>query len=316
MVWGELFDSQFTSASADGARLDPRTRTWRPIPTAPVPARGFAGAAWSGREVLIWGGQPALTTQARAFTSVGRGAAYDPATNRWRALPLSPRGPSRPRRRSGPDPLRRHRGIRRRRPARARSRGCRLRPGDRQVDGPAGRAVLPAAGSQRTDRTRRPTRGGFATWTGSAVLSWAGATMSSRAHGRTGSSGRPPPEVATGVGGARRGSWRPGGARRPGCWRSRHRGDDSVETKLRTNVETKLRTNVETKLRTNVETKLRTNVETKLRTNVETKVGTNVETKVGTNVGTNVGTEVDGRGDGGGDGGVLVQHIGNGCLAT
>ncbi len=92
VVWGGLnFD--FTSAYPDGARLDPRTGTWQRLPAAPVPARGYAGASWSGREVLLWGGETGTSAQATAsvgFVSVGQGAAYDPETNRWRALPLSP----------------------------------------------------------------------------------------------------------------------------------------------------------------------------------------------------------------------------------
>jgi N-acetylneuraminic acid mutarotase len=92
VVWGGLnFD--FTYAYPDGARLDPLTGTWQRLPAAPVPARGFAGAAWSGRDVLLWGGQTVTSVEIRAsagFQSVGQGAAYDPVTNRWRALPLSP----------------------------------------------------------------------------------------------------------------------------------------------------------------------------------------------------------------------------------
>jgi len=92
VVWGGL-NSDFTSAYPDGARLDPLTGTWQRLPAAPVPARGLAGAVWSGREVLLWGGEIGTSVKARAsagFQSVGQGAAYDPATNRWRALPLSP----------------------------------------------------------------------------------------------------------------------------------------------------------------------------------------------------------------------------------
>ncbi len=88
VVWGGL-NSDNTSAYADGARLDPVTGTWHRLPAAPVPARGYAGAGWSGREVLLWGG----SVEAKApggIESVGQGAAYDPVTNRWRALPLSP----------------------------------------------------------------------------------------------------------------------------------------------------------------------------------------------------------------------------------
>ena len=73
-----------TIGYSDGARLDPATDTWRRLPLAPVPARGDATAVWSGREVLLWGGDTG------AGTEIGKGGAYDPATNQWRALPFSP----------------------------------------------------------------------------------------------------------------------------------------------------------------------------------------------------------------------------------
>jgi len=88
VVWGGL-SADNTVAYGDGARFDPISGVWHPLPAAPVPARGYAGAAWSGHEVLLWGGS-AEATAPGVLVPVGRGAAYDPAANRWRALPLSP----------------------------------------------------------------------------------------------------------------------------------------------------------------------------------------------------------------------------------
>ena len=85
VVWGGL-SFQRTTAYGDGARLDPATGRWMRLPPAPAPARGLAAAVWSGREVLIWGG----ATGSTATSQVGKGMAYSPATNTWRALPLSP----------------------------------------------------------------------------------------------------------------------------------------------------------------------------------------------------------------------------------
>jgi len=87
VVWGGL-NWDRTSSYPDGARLDPVAGSWQRLPTAPVPARGYAGAAWSGREVLLWGGDSGGSQSGQG--PVGRGAAYDPVANRWRALPLSP----------------------------------------------------------------------------------------------------------------------------------------------------------------------------------------------------------------------------------
>jgi N-acetylneuraminic acid mutarotase len=88
VVWGGL-NNDYTSAYADGARLDPVAGTWQRLPAAPVPARGFAADSWSGHEVLLWGGSEESKAPG-ALVPVGQGAAYDPVANRWRALPLSP----------------------------------------------------------------------------------------------------------------------------------------------------------------------------------------------------------------------------------
>ena len=73
-----------TQFLADGAAYDPSTDRWRMLPPAPLSARSMRdGMAWTGREVVPWGGG----TSNEAFAD---GAAYDPATNTWRDLPESP----------------------------------------------------------------------------------------------------------------------------------------------------------------------------------------------------------------------------------
>ncbi len=75
-------------AAREGAAYDPAADTWRELAPFPLAPRRAAAAAWTGRELVVWGG-------------VGRagvladGAAYDPAADTWRELapsPLSPRG--------------------------------------------------------------------------------------------------------------------------------------------------------------------------------------------------------------------------------
>ncbi|MBO0870501.1 MAG: hypothetical protein J2P15_18245 [Micromonosporaceae bacterium] len=87
-IWGG------TTFAADGARYDPRTHQWRRLPPAPLPARVGAHAVWTGREVLVLGGTFAIpgptTSPAGGFPESSDGAAYDPATNRWRSLPSLP----------------------------------------------------------------------------------------------------------------------------------------------------------------------------------------------------------------------------------
>ena len=48
---------------------------------SPLAARRTAGV-WTGKELVIWGGRNIVDT--KYFTD---GAAYDPATDKWRMLP-------------------------------------------------------------------------------------------------------------------------------------------------------------------------------------------------------------------------------------
>lgn len=59
---------------------------WSLIPSAPITPRGDAVEVWTGKELIVWGGEAG----AHGATLFGDGAAYDPVTNRWRLLPASP----------------------------------------------------------------------------------------------------------------------------------------------------------------------------------------------------------------------------------
>ncbi|HEX4980176.1 MAG TPA: hypothetical protein VFV63_00675, partial [Ilumatobacteraceae bacterium] len=68
----------------DGAAYDPTTDTWRTIADGPLPAGGaptqaIPQGAWTGSELVVWGGWGDPIA-----------AAYDPATDRWRDLPPGP----------------------------------------------------------------------------------------------------------------------------------------------------------------------------------------------------------------------------------
>lgn len=58
---------------------------WSALPPAPIAARSSAASAWTGGQLLIWGGdagpQGGLSND---------GAAYDPTTKRWAKLPAAP----------------------------------------------------------------------------------------------------------------------------------------------------------------------------------------------------------------------------------
>lgn len=80
LMWGGgCCDDQ----SNEGASYDPVTDRWTPLPTAPLAPRHAPGA-WTGRELIIVGGQ------GRDDTSYADAAAYNPATGKWRKLPSLP----------------------------------------------------------------------------------------------------------------------------------------------------------------------------------------------------------------------------------
>ena len=72
---------------ADGVAHDPARQTWRRLPRPPVQLRWASlnqWVLWTGRELLVGGVEQGPGGGTRA-------GAYDPATNRWRLLPRSPR---------------------------------------------------------------------------------------------------------------------------------------------------------------------------------------------------------------------------------
>jgi hypothetical protein len=84
IVWGGTCCGSTTRV---GALYNPATNTWRKI-TAPFGARRGVEGAWTGRELVLAGGtgQPGAAVQ-----TYKNGAAYNPATNTWRRIPLMPR---------------------------------------------------------------------------------------------------------------------------------------------------------------------------------------------------------------------------------
>jgi hypothetical protein len=70
---------------------NPATDSWR-TGTPPPIARNSATVVWSGTEMLVWSGNRAPNgSDSSAFTDVrADGAAYNPTTNTWRAIPQAP----------------------------------------------------------------------------------------------------------------------------------------------------------------------------------------------------------------------------------
>jgi hypothetical protein len=67
------------------AGYDPERDRWEPIPSPPQEIRDVAGGktAWSGDELIVWGGSGG------DGRDVQQGAAHDPSTGHWRALPTT-----------------------------------------------------------------------------------------------------------------------------------------------------------------------------------------------------------------------------------
>ncbi|MEP6712208.1 MAG: hypothetical protein ABJA37_07330 [Ferruginibacter sp.] len=77
IVWGGyIYNAGFTYFN-DGAKYNPATNTWTPMNTSgALTARGGCAYAWTGTELVIWGG----SNGTGALTD---GAKYNPGTNTW-----------------------------------------------------------------------------------------------------------------------------------------------------------------------------------------------------------------------------------------
>jgi N-acetylneuraminic acid mutarotase len=86
LVWGGMGSGIRGSGIKrydDGAAYDPRRRTWRPLPPAPISARA-PFSVWTGEELIVWG------TAVRDIPILRDGAAYNPATDSWRTIADGP----------------------------------------------------------------------------------------------------------------------------------------------------------------------------------------------------------------------------------
>jgi hypothetical protein len=71
---------------------DPDQGAWRrlaPLPTGSLSHAADPAPVWTGTEVLVWDGSNIDDTSGKRIDG-GRGAAYNPQTDRWRRLPPSP----------------------------------------------------------------------------------------------------------------------------------------------------------------------------------------------------------------------------------
>lgn len=90
LVWGGYTGSDKRSVTADGIVFDAGSGTWRRMAAAPLAPRTLAASAWTGSELLIWGGWSGDSGFEFADGFLGDGAAYDPVSDTWHALPPAP----------------------------------------------------------------------------------------------------------------------------------------------------------------------------------------------------------------------------------
>jgi hypothetical protein len=71
----------------DAVAYNPATNRWRHLPAMGDTGRTVHSAIWTGQQLLVWGGR---TFRDGAWTTPRTGVVYDPAANRWSAMPRSP----------------------------------------------------------------------------------------------------------------------------------------------------------------------------------------------------------------------------------
>jgi hypothetical protein len=83
LAWGGACCDENSNA---GMAYTPATNTWRILPAAPLERRVEASGAWTGRELIVAGGNVHLGSRQKFRDA----AAYNPSTGRWRKLPQMP----------------------------------------------------------------------------------------------------------------------------------------------------------------------------------------------------------------------------------
>jgi hypothetical protein len=90
IVWGGAWRAGNASIWLDdGAAYDPAGDKWRRIATSPLAPRSEASIAWTGTQVLVWGGQKqgSISGFGDEFSD---GALYDPAKDTWKPIAAWP----------------------------------------------------------------------------------------------------------------------------------------------------------------------------------------------------------------------------------
>ena len=86
VVGGHHGDINGRGLYTDGVAYNPATNRWRRLPSTGA-GRIEHTEVWTGSQLLVWGGQ---TIRMGDRTAAPHGMAYDPATDEWLAVPISP----------------------------------------------------------------------------------------------------------------------------------------------------------------------------------------------------------------------------------
>lgn len=90
LVWGGYTGFDELNVTGDGLAFHATSRTWAAMSTGQLSPRALAASAWTGSELLVWGGWQGTSGSEFAEGFLDDGAAYDPASDTWRALPPPP----------------------------------------------------------------------------------------------------------------------------------------------------------------------------------------------------------------------------------
>jgi N-acetylneuraminic acid mutarotase len=89
IVWGGTISNGLSTGIDptfnDGARFNPATGVWTPLPITNAPAGRYGhGSVWTGTEMIVWGGQGYDTAGGPVpQIMLNSGARYNPTTNLW-----------------------------------------------------------------------------------------------------------------------------------------------------------------------------------------------------------------------------------------
>jgi hypothetical protein len=90
LIWGGYTGFDETNVEASGLVFDAAELAWRPTAPVQLEPRALMASAWTGSELLVWGGWSGTYGYAFADGFFDDGGAYDPASDSWRMLPPAP----------------------------------------------------------------------------------------------------------------------------------------------------------------------------------------------------------------------------------